>query len=113
MSQIKPIVALALGAAIASAVWAGFTVYKSSPSAPVSKPEIVFEAPKKPILECEDAGQILERADSARCTDKARDVTCYIIRPGGSSTSISCLPNQWLNYPQSIANVNEPIQTEK
>lgn len=109
MAQINSIVALAVGVAMTSAIWAGFAVYKSSPSAPVSKPEITFEASKKPILECEEAGQVA-RNDLARCTDKERDVTCYIIRPGGSSTSMSCLPNQWLNYPQSIANVNEPIQ---
>lgn len=113
MAQVNTIVAIAMSAALTSAIWAGFTVYKSSPAAQVSKPEIVFEAPKKHILECEDAGLISSHADSARCTDKERDVTCYIVRPGGSSTAISCLPNQWLNYPQSIANVNDPIQTEK
>lgn len=112
MAQVNTIVVIAMSVAMTSAIWAGLSVYKSSPSAPVSNPEIVFETPVKPIMECEDAGKVSSN-ELARCTDKDRDVTCYILGPRGSSTSMSCLPNQWLNYPQSVANVNEPILNEK
>ena len=98
---------LAMSAIIVGATAGAICNWKDSAAAPVSKPEIVFEAPVKPILECEAAGKVVyDSATSARCTDKERDVTCYIIRPSGSNPAISCLPNQWLNYPQSTANVN-------
>lgn len=100
-----------LGALVIGSI-AGVLHYKSTPS-PISKPEITFEAPKKNILECEDAGPTANGNTTMRCTDKERDVTCYIIRPGAATPTVSCLPNQWLNYPQSIANVNDPIQLEK
>lgn len=103
---------LVMGAIVVGATAGAIHNWKDSSATPVSKPEIVFEVPKKPIMECEAAGNVSQN-ELARCTDKERDVTCYIIRPGGSSTSMSCLPNQWLNYPQSIANQNDPIQTEK
>lgn len=92
---------LVLAAAAAGAI---MYIDNGHTHAPVSKPEIAFEP--APVLECTmfktDAG------DLVRCTDKERDVTCY-----GGISSLSCLPNQWLNYPQSIANINEPILNEK
>ena len=93
-----------LGAVVIGAI-AGVLHYTNSSSAQVSKPEIIFEVPKKDILECEYAGQAGTNK-MVRCTDKDRDATCYVLRPEGSSPALSCLPNQWLNYPQSTANVN-------
>lgn len=92
---IPPLVAAAFGVIV--------YIDSGRTHAPVSQPDIVFVPP---VLECTmfktDAG------DLVRCTDKERDVTCY-----GGISSLSCLPNQWLNYPQSIANINEPILNEK
>lgn len=96
-----------LGVALTAGVSSGlYWAMKPSTANQTSKPEIVFEAP--PIMSCEDATSAAIAA--LRCTDKERDVTCYIVRPSSTSPSASCLPNQWLNYPQSIANVNDPVQ---
>lgn len=68
-----------------------------------SNPEVVFEP--KPVFQCEKIG-ILGKSEAWRCTDTERDVTCYNLR---KADPMQCLPNQWLNYPASIGNVNDPI----
>lgn len=76
------------------------------PAAPVtSNPEVVFEP--EPVMKCVKVGSTGPQA-MIRCTDTERDVTCYAIR-GNGADPLSCLPNQWLNYPASIGNVNDPI----
>lgn len=75
----------------------------ASNTAPKSNPEVVFEP--KPVFQCEKIGN-LGNSEAWRCTDSERDVTCYNLR---KADPLSCLPNQWLNYPASIGNVNDPI----
>lgn len=66
-----------------------------------------------PAMVCEVVGTIrtgaISNTSMTRCTDRERDVTCYSLNPVGTSPSLQCLPNQWLNYPQSIANYNDPM----
>lgn len=101
---MKPHYRFAIVASLIAVVGVATTVAWVRLASPVkSTPEVVFEAPKKDILECERA------ADGAlRCTDAERGVTCYVTQPqfSAASATISCLPNKWLNYPQSAANVN-------
>lgn len=81
----------------------GLAIMNTSSSPIKSTPEVVFEP--KSVFQCEIVGSI-GTTPVYRCTDTERDVTCYNVR---KSDPLSCLPNQWLNYPTSIGNVNDPI----
>lgn len=62
----------------------------------------------EPAMKCE----VVDKFDGnhmRRCTDTQREATCYIFDPGARGGSISCVPNQWLNMPNSLANVNDKI----
>lgn len=104
-SANRPLIysALAIWSAVAIGIGAAIATMSNSPIK--SNPEVVFEP--EPVMKCVKVGSTGPQA-MIRCTDTERDVTCYAIR-GNGADPLSCLPNQWLNYPASIGNVNDPI----
>lgn len=99
----RPLVYSVLAVLSVAVIGISAAIANTSSSPIKSNPEVVFEP--KPVFQCEEIGR-LGNTPAYRCTDTERDVTCYNLR---KADPMSCLPNQWLNYPASIGNVNDPI----